>query len=174
MLTPALNCVTYNYTVINTTGKIEKIGDLTNIYSNIYYFNFTLSKGNYIVQLCDGTTREVVVAEKNEGNMIIAIMILIPIILGIMLLFGSFALNPEHTPIKIFMLLLSFLSFFVSMHFGLISIIKFYDFPELQDLIGSTTEWAVLAFILLFSYFIIYFLYQLFKSFKEKKMSLRY
>jgi Ca2+/Na+ antiporter len=89
--------------------------------------------------------------------MVIAAIILLPLLLGIMFLVSGFLLNSdEHKVMRIFLFLLSIPSFLTSLHFGLISIVKFYDFPELQDAVGSTTYWVGLVFFAIISYFIIY------------------
>lgn len=63
-ITPAITCDEYNYTIINSTGNLVEEGNLTWFYDNIYYFNMTLPPGEYIIRLCDGTTR-IISAELN-------------------------------------------------------------------------------------------------------------
>lgn len=130
-------------------------GSLGNFSGSIYYLNITLPEGGYIVKLCDGSTREIVLEDEGD-NMIVAIIILIPILLGLFMLFGSFSLSEVHNPLKIFLFLLSFVPFFASMHFGMLAIVKFYDWPELQNLIGSTTYWVGAMFGIIIIYFVIY------------------
>ena len=74
MLTPTLFCTAYNYSIQNKTGNVVQIGDLTAGEENIYYFNYNYSnvEGGYLVNLCDGTTREIYV--KGEQTMNITIM----------------------------------------------------------------------------------------------------
>jgi len=59
MVTPAMNCINLNYSIIRTDGIIVETGNLTNINLNIYYFNFTQPRGDYVIYLCDQTTKEV-------------------------------------------------------------------------------------------------------------------
>ena len=66
LITPYLGvCSTYNYTIINSTNTIET-GNLTLINESIYYLNFNQSRGDYIVVLCDDTTREIYVQEGDD------------------------------------------------------------------------------------------------------------
>lgn len=74
MLTPTLVCTVYNYTIYNTTDAVvnHTLG-LMEGSEDIYYLNFSQGTGDYIVELCDGSTREIYV-EAGE-SMYIAIMI---------------------------------------------------------------------------------------------------
>jgi len=105
-----------------------------------------------------------------EKGMILASIILLPIILGIFMLVGAITLDSkEHNVLKIFLFLMSFIMIFLSMNFGLTTLIKFYDFPELQNLIGNSTFWMGSIFVIIISYFIIYFIYTVFTHIQEKK-----
>lgn len=77
MYTPYLSCSLYNYTILNTTGIVEeKI--LTLIETGFYYLVFNQSKGDYVVQLCDDSTREIIVGgTDNMGSLAITIFILL-------------------------------------------------------------------------------------------------
>ena len=88
--------------------------------------------------------------------MIIAAIILIPAIFGLFMIIGAFSLSERHAPLRIGMLLLSVVSIWTALHFGLVSIIKFYNFPELVNLIGSTTRWTGIIFFILLAYFLFY------------------
>lgn len=64
MLTPALNCTDagFTYDIINATGDTIVSNDALFVFNNdIFFFNFTEPKGDYIVRLCDASTREVFV-----------------------------------------------------------------------------------------------------------------
>lgn len=82
MLTPTLDCNT-SYTIYNETSYIT-VGNMTLLNNSIYYFNFTQGVGNYIIQLCDNSTRELVV-EEDEETMIIGTMIILSVIVGVFL-----------------------------------------------------------------------------------------
>lgn len=67
MLTPELAPSThFNYTIFNLEGAVVTTGNLAELNNSIYFFNFTESKGDYIIKLNDGTTREVSVVEDSK------------------------------------------------------------------------------------------------------------
>lgn len=176
MVSPTISCTNYSYTIINmSNGVMVGQGVMAGLSTDIYYFNFTQSKGNYIVKLCDGTTREIQVNDKESGNMVIAIIILLPMILAGVLIVAAVNMSEEHAPLKIFLFLLCSVLFMTSMHFSMIAIIKYYDFPELQNLIGSTTYWFGWVLGIIISYFVIHVLYGLFMNYREnEKQRLEY
>lgn len=135
---------------------------------SIYYFNFTEGEGDYVVKLCDGTTREVRVTDE-EGKMLIAVMVLAPMLLGFMFLIGAVSLGDEHKALKIFLLLLSPLTFFVTMHFGIIALVHFYNIPELEVTVGGTVYWLAWIIVVLVTYFLIYMFYTITHHIAEKK-----
>lgn len=159
MLTPAITCSSYTYDIINLSGTVVTTGTMDLLQTNIYSFNFTESEGDYIIRLCDDTTREVRV-EEEEDKMIIAIIILLPMILAIVFLIGAFITDAdEHRLLKLFLFLASMIPFFTSMHLAMISLVKFYNFPEMQDLIGSTVYWVGIIFFIILTYFMMYVFY---------------
>ena len=170
MVTPTISCGTYNYSIINTSsGSSVTDGDLTLLNGNIYYFNFTEGEGDYLVILCDDTTREVRVTQEDENKMILGVLILAPLILGAFLLIGAATLGEEHNVLRIFLFLLSPITFFVSLHFAAVGLAQFYNVPELLELIGSTTYWAGMVFFAIVTYFIIYWFYKITHMMAEKK-----
>ena len=86
MVTPSVNCTTY--TIINTEGVNVSSGDLTHLYDTIYYFNFTEGSGDYVVQLCDLTTREVRV--KQGEDRLIGLAMIIGIVLAFFIVLTIF------------------------------------------------------------------------------------
>ena len=71
MVTPSITCSLYNYSIFNTSGARLEFGNLTQLNDSIYYFNFTLMEGEYLVKICDGAVREVVIEEGD--NMIVGV-----------------------------------------------------------------------------------------------------
>jgi len=60
MVTPTITCGTYNYDIIKTNGSVVlNDAPLSLLENNVYYFNFTENEGDYLIRLCDGTTREI-------------------------------------------------------------------------------------------------------------------
>lgn len=175
------NCTIF--TVLNLTGSIITNGTTENLYGNITYFNWTLGEGNYIVTFCNSTLKEIRVTQEDTNKMIIAVLILIPILFGFMLLYSAKLLgeippffdddlenHTDHGILKMFLVLASPITFWVSLHFGIISIVKFYDFNEIQNLIGDTTYWTAWFFFILLSYFSIYIIYRIYKRLGDLKL----
>lgn len=64
MLTPTLDCSTYTYNITLRNGtQTATESTLTQLDGTKYYFNFTNTTGDYIITLCDGSTREFRVTE---------------------------------------------------------------------------------------------------------------
>lgn len=61
MLTPTLtSCSVFNYTIFNTSGATVIYNDtLILLNDTVFQFEFNLSEGDYVVQLCSGDTREI-------------------------------------------------------------------------------------------------------------------
>jgi len=177
MHTPQLSCTGgYIYSIINLSDGAYIVKNNTLVQVNpdfqIYKLNFTniTHTGNYIVRLCDGSTRGIIIKEGAEREMIIAIIMLLPMILSIAFLVGAATLDSEeHNALKIFLFLLSIIPFFISMHIGMVSLVKFYDFPELQNIIGSSVYWFGILFGVIVTYFIIYLFYMMVHAAAQKK-----
>ena len=84
MVTPALTqCATYNYSIFNTLGVPVENGTLTLLNNDVYYFNFTLGKGEYLIRLCDGGVREIIVEGKDEMASLAVIIFVMLITIGV-------------------------------------------------------------------------------------------
>lgn len=166
------NCTIFLY---NSTSFLQETSMAQD--GLLYSYNATrLPKDTYTVYMsCNYTATEYLGECKFEvgyfsSKMIIAMIILLPLILSIIFLIGAATLDGEHhKAMKIFLYLLSVLPFFLSMHFGLVSVVKFYDFPELQDTIGSTTYWVTIVFGIIVIYFLFYLFYTIFDTMAQKK-----
>ena len=67
MITPVLSCTgVYDYVIINGTNSTIIEGNLTEYEAETYCFNFSMPRGEYIIELCDGTTREIIVGGKEK------------------------------------------------------------------------------------------------------------
>lgn len=67
MLTPYLDCDNYTYDMHNVNGTVMANDlNLTLVNGSIYYFIFNQSEGDYIVTLCDNSTREMIVEGEDE------------------------------------------------------------------------------------------------------------
>lgn len=175
IVTPPINCESPTYEIFNNTGQRIENGSLAEFNNSMYQFNFTQAQGTYTIKLCDDTFRQVEVSEGGDNQMIAAALIIAPLLLGLVLLGGAATLGTKHTPLKFFLFLMSILPFFASMHFGLVSVIKFFDWGEMQSAIGGTIWWVGIGFVVIITYILIYTLYSLSLSWKEaKKRRLEY
>lgn len=168
MITPILSCTTYDYNIYNQSGYLMENSNLTSLNNSIYYLNFTQPEGGYIIELCDGTTREIL--SKDEGNkMILGIIILIPLIFGLFMIIGAATLGEDHNILKIVLFLFSPITVWVSFHFAMINIVKYYNLPELQEAMAGTTYWMAWFFFVLVSYFMIYTIWKWADNVAQKK-----
>jgi len=76
ILTPTIHCSNYTYKVLNSNGTIIDNNTLSVFNGDVYKFNFNQAPGKYLIQLCDGTTREINV-QNEESNMIALSLIMI-------------------------------------------------------------------------------------------------
>jgi len=163
---PTGNCEDYGLTIYNSSGDIQQNltwGDyppICNATFNIsqvgsYYFNSTVENG--------------VINVVGDSKLISAIIILIPMLMAIVLIIASLSMSDRHSVLKIYLFLISLLMFYVSLHLAMINVVKFMDFPELQDLIGSTVYWFAILFGGIILYFMIYLLYIMFRTMAQSK-----
>lgn len=96
MVTPSIDCDTYTYDILNLSGDYMKESQsLTQLNGSIYYFNFTESKGEYVVRLCDNTTREVHVKTDEETARMMLSIVAAFIVAGAFFLFGFFYIDKK-------------------------------------------------------------------------------
>ena len=82
MLTPFLSCTTYDYVIYDKVSNTTN-GTLTEMEDGIYYFNFSEAKGDYIIKLCDNSTREIIVGGEDEMASLAIVIFILTIILGL-------------------------------------------------------------------------------------------
>ena len=173
MLTPALNCtdIGYNYSIINISGAVIVNSTLTPLALDVWFLNFSQPKGNYIVRLCDGSTREVRVVDGEESNMgIISIIILLPMLLGFLITWGNSTLDGQaHPALKTFLFLLAPIMFIVSLHYAVIALVQYYEFPIMQEALAGTTYWFALIISVIIMYFLLNIIITAFKIAKQEK-----
>ena len=169
MLSPSLTCPTsYYYSILNLSGTIIENATLTSLNSstNTYYFNFNKTQGQYLVWLCDGTTREVYVGTE-DNNMLLG-LILIPLVFGIMFLAASFLLSEEHTVFKIFLFGLSFISATASLYMGSVAM-TYIDAADIvvQTAISNTMLWVSWVDYIIIIYIFVYITIKILKALKQ-------
>lgn len=149
------NLSLYHGLVFNQSG-------IMNVSGLAYTYNASvLEKGTYSASIiCDKSGTEYKGECKfkvgEDDTMFFGILMLLPMILGIFLIIGATSLGEDHNVFKIFLYLGSLATFFISAHFGLITLTNLYDFPELEGLMGTSIYWISLVFFVVLSYFLIY------------------
>lgn len=149
------NLTLYRNSIINQTGGMVQSG------LAYYYDAGSLGIGVYSAVIgCTSGVNEYVGECKfsvEEGVGMIGFIFLIPLIFGFFLVFGGVNMSSEDHPVlKWFLFLLSFPLFLVSLHFATVSLVKFFDFPELQLAIADFVFWSSVVWSFLVTYFIIY------------------
>lgn len=101
LVTPVVvGCADFNYSVtnVNTNTTVDS-GNLTGFYDDIYLINFSQPRGDYLVKLCDDTTREITSGGDDEmaWNSILIALIAMTAVLGV----TSFMIQDKNLkPIK--------------------------------------------------------------------------
>ena len=157
MVTPSLSCPAYTYSIINSSQVNIENGSL-NVYSGSnYYFNFTELQGQYVIQLCDGSSRVITVGNNGDNSMLGA-LILIPLIFAAILLYWMNSLSEEHNILKLLIGLLPIPLLWVSMMFASTAIINVLGLTDLVNQISFVVRVSGFIFFLLVAYFILYIL----------------
>jgi hypothetical protein len=107
--------------------------------------------------------------EPDEGKLLPGLVALIPLFLALIFLIGAATLGEGHNVMRIFFFLLSPVFVIVSLQFATLSLVKFFDFPELQDAIGYFIYWAYIIWGVVVTYFIIYGIYIMIHTAAQKK-----
>ena len=100
----------------------------------------------------------------------IAAIIISPLVFGLFLLIAALNLNPdEHGVIRIFMILLSFTTYFMTAWFGVLTIINYYSFDPMQNAIASSIWIFGSMFGVIVIYFLIYAFYKATRQAAQEK-----
>jgi hypothetical protein len=120
MMTPALDCTIYNYTIVNLSDAVEVDGGaLTLLYHDIYKLNFTNISyaGNYVVRLCDGSVRGIIVESGVEVDYGTAVMLgMIGVALVLVMLMRCFKTDPDPEKANLSTPIIRLLLFFMSLY----------------------------------------------------------
>lgn len=177
MITPSISCEAYTYDILNATSDnptlavLEKDNPLTLLNNSIYYLNFTYTNftGDYLILLCDYTSREVKVRE-DDYKMILAAIILMPLLIAFLMFYISTKLKGEdHWAISLGLMLLGFVFILVSWGIGIQVVAKYLDFPELQETLGTSLFGYGSFFYLIIVYFLIYIMIMSIRIIRNKK-----
>lgn len=94
--------------------------------------------------------------DDSVGSNLLVLIALIPLIFGLFMIVGAATLGSDHDVLRIFLFLLSPITVWVSFHFSMIGLVRYYGLWDLQEAVGNTTYWMTWLFFVLLSYFIIY------------------
>jgi cytochrome bd-type quinol oxidase subunit 2 len=151
------NSAYYNYTLNDSSTN--------GVYNSYMYCCINTDCGNSIFQF-EINNR----GDNSSPNIILAIIIILPMILGIIILFGAVNLNQEeHIALKIFLFLLSISTFFASGYLAMSNIVQFYNFVSIQDSLSNNIFIYGLIFVVIIFYFIIYIFYKIIHTIAENK-----
>jgi len=152
MITPVINCTNYTYIIYNESqGTVMGQGNLsilTNINDSIYYFNFTLGAGGYIVEICDGSTREVLVTT-DKDKMIIGVVILMGLVMGLFVFLGYIFYHQDS-----FVKYLCFVFWYLALLIPLFMIRMIADSSGVTETIASVLN-HIYTIYLIFYFFMI-------------------
>jgi hypothetical protein len=151
--------------------------------NNNVYFNYTLDNANTsgeyptVIYCIDGTEYgysffSFKLNQSGDGEQpsgFLTVIILIPLLFAFVFMIGSISLGQDHTALKIFLFLLSILSYFSSAYFGIINLIKFYVFPEMNEALSYTTIAIGFVFLFVLCYFLIYIIQKAIHAMAQNK-----
>lgn len=160
---------TANYTIYLTSGLPVYFNQSICNISFVEYSEYWMLQQFFCEKYINSTAQIYGIGREVNKTMVLAIIILLPLIVGITLLFGAAQMGNKHAPLKIFMYLLVPVFFWISLNIGMIATVKFFDFPELQEYIGWVTWVTGILFGVLIAYWAIYFIYVAFNAHREKK-----
>jgi len=179
MVTPVINCSGFTYDIVNLSG-IEVVNDapLTELNRSIYFFNFTqvTEKNDYIIRLCDGTTREVQVIGGGESDVtsgdlsMIAVAILV---MGMIFILykASVELDERHWPMKMGLFFGALILGWGALNFGLRLAIDNAQTAATQSNLETIYIAYLLISILAFAYLMITTIWYYFRNIKPEKGS---
>lgn len=97
VVTPEINCAQYDYQLFTNSGELIETGNLS-VYNDTvtsYFFNFQKDVGTYYVKICDGSTKQLIVAGDNMIGLTPNTWLLITLIgLFVVFLWLSFQISP--------------------------------------------------------------------------------
>jgi uncharacterized membrane protein len=146
-------------------------GNLSFWYTGVYYFNFSEDFGSYLVQVCDGSTRQI-----NVGGgdlMFIIAIILLPLFIGLVLLYWGSQLTEEHAFLKFLFQMFQIPLFILSVQFAIIAIGEYSGSSEFINNLAAFVEYLSYFIWIVGAYIMIYLVWKSAKnmldSIKKKK-----
>jgi hypothetical protein len=175
------NCGVCSIGLYYPNGTLIESGDMGNLNTNLYEYNasYMLEFGTYPYVINCSTGASCIAGDCSlqikqtceEIEMTpIAIIIMIPIFIAFFYLALSYLLRGKgHWAFSIALLLLSFIEFFRAYSYGVVTLVKYYNFHELQDLIGTGTYSFGLMYGVVIAYFMLHMIIIITLSIWDKK-----
>lgn len=123
-----------------------------------------LSRGGF----ASASYRVTVDGTYEEPGMFVAALILVPLLFAFVLALGALSAK-SHPVLQAFMFILSVVPVLSGLHLGLVAVIKFYDWPAMQDAIGTNTWWMAMALFAVIAYWLIYLVAKMFHVAAQKR-----
>lgn len=138
-------------------------GNETGVYPYVAWCNGSQGAG-FI-----STSVLVTVDGKDDGpDGFLAALIIAPLAFGIILVVGALSIK-DHPVLQAFLVMLSVAPVLSSLHFGLVAVIKFYYWPEMQGAIGTATWWMGMVMFVVTVYWLIYVVVVMFATAAQRK-----
>lgn len=107
--------------------------------------------------------------DSKTGNGVMVAIIFIPLLLALLLILGGAFLSEQHSILKLLSYLMVLPFSWVSFNYGLLGIIKYNGFTELQISMSDTTYWLGWLFFVIITYVMIYFVKTAIEAAAQKK-----
>ena len=106
---------------------------------------------------------------KDSGLFLAGFLILVPLLFAFLLMYWVSTLSEEHNVLKLGLSLLSVSTFFMSLWFCTLSVIRFTNWDSMVSALGVVTLLFGGMYFVIVSYFIIYMIRKVFLSILDKK-----
>lgn len=172
IVTSSLSCANLTYDIVNLSGvKVVDNASLTPLSGNVSSLNFTLtdSKADYVVVLCDGSTREVRV--RGGGMSALWVVAALPVFMSFILLGVAAVVNPkEHMLLKNVLLGAAVFMIFPALGFGFVLQNELLASAALNDSMTDFLRIMVWLAFFITAYFAYYFIIKIFDSIRKKRL----
>jgi len=167
MMTPWLNCTHYTYDIYNNTGELLVENESLTLLSNrIYYFNFTQGEGEYIIKLCDDSTKQVKVTGE-VGNMYIAVMMGVGFLLAIL---AYFSFKTDSHPLRALFVSTTLFLLLIPINMGKLMAEAEGASVNFVSMLSASYHIIMWIAIIVLAYLIFFLMVNIFTSYKKKKI----
>jgi hypothetical protein len=108
-------------------------------------------------------------SDRADAWILVALIIFIPLFLSFLLMKWADSLGQDHNVFKIFLSLLAFVPIFSALHFGALSVVRYFSWVEMENYLGDFSWWFGIMFFTFIVYFIIYLIIKAIHAAAQKK-----